>query len=196
MTTPHDVLQYWFGDHATRPLAKQALWFGGGPKIDEEISQRFGAAVAQAGAGQLEGWKGTPEGRVAWTILLDQFSRNIHRDDGQAFANDHRTVASTLEAIAAGEDEAIPPVWRWFLYLPLMHAEDVQLQRRSVEMFEVLAATAEGEVAGAATHAALFARKHAAIIVRFGRFPHRNELLGRENTAEELAFLESEGRGF
>jgi uncharacterized protein (DUF924 family) len=196
MTTPAAVLSFWFGDDPERPLANAGQWFGGGPDYDEAIRARFAETVERAAAGELDAWKDSPEGRLAWIILLDQFPRNLHRDSGQAFASDALAQQACLDGIEQGHDRALPAAQRWFLYMPLMHAEDRALQRRSVELFEAQAAETDGEIGAAMANAAEFARKHAAIIERFGRFPHRNVDLGRETTAEEATFLEREGRGF
>lgn len=197
--TPGDVLGFWFGAHAGDSATAQAqrrLWWSKDAVVDADIRERFGALVSAAAAGRHDDWAATPRGRLALLVLLDQFSRNIHRDTAQAFAHDAQALRLALEGLEAGHDRSLRPIERVFCYLPLEHAESLPLQVRSVALFRALAAEA-GE-AGRATFAGYldFAERHHAIIARFGRFPHRNRILGRKSTPEETAFLKQPGSGF
>jgi uncharacterized protein (DUF924 family) len=186
------LLDLWFGDGLQRgwPSAPRTdLWFKATPAQDEELRAAFGAEVQAARGGPRDGWAARPLGRLALVLLLDQLPRNLFRRQAAAFAGDPRAQAQVLAALAAGEDEALPPIARVFLYLPLTHAEALPLQHECVRRFERLrAGAAPGH------HAALddflrYAVLHRDIVARFGRFPHRNAVLGRESTAEELEFL-------
>ncbi|HEY2178711.1 MAG TPA: DUF924 family protein [Caulobacteraceae bacterium] len=172
------VLDFWFKELAPRQ------WFAGGVKLDEAVRARFGGLVEAAREGALDGWAANPRGRLALILVLDQFSRHVHRSGPLAFAGDARAQALAVEGIGEGADETLADEERRFLYMPLMHAEDAELQALSVEKF---ATTGD-------TSALSFARRHRATIERFGRFPHRNAAIGRPSTAEEEAFLASRKR--
>lgn len=200
-TGADEVLQFWLG--TARPDNAQALqqrqqWFTKSDAFDAEMRQRFGAAVQAALDGQLDGWATEPWGRLALILLLDQFTRNIHRGTPQAFAGDRRALELALGAIESGEDLHLPEVLRIFVYLPLEHAEDPAMQRRSVLAFAALA-----KAAGVDTDLVQFlqgtldyAWRHQEVIARFGRFPHRNAVLGRTSTPDELFYLSQPGAGF
>jgi uncharacterized protein (DUF924 family) len=190
------VLSFWFGPPGAPPLANAARWFTPDPAFDAAIRERFAGTVARAEAGELEPWRETPLGALALVIVLDQFPRNLFRDSARAFAHDAAARDVALDAEARGFDRALSSVERWFLYLPLMHAEEPALQERSVARFESLAATAPAELREALAGAADYARRHRDVIRRFGRFPHRNRALGRAGTPEELAYLAEPGSGF
>ena len=189
MTTDVDlVLVYWFGRDATERAAKQKLWFGGGPEIDAEIKAQFGALVEQARAGKLDGWGTTPRGALAWLILVDQFSRNIYRNQPEAFAADPQALAWTRTHHAAGKFATLSASEQLFAILPFEHAEDLEAQKEGMVLLTRLALRdAEGfaEIKGGME----FARKHLDVIARFGRFPHRNAVLGRASTPEETVYL-------
>src|SRR5690606_17045287 len=148
-----------------------------------------GAVLEDAGAGRLDGWARSPRGRLALIIVLDQLSRNIHRDSAAAFASDARAQALCMEGLERGDDRELAPLERWFFYMPLEHAESLELQERSVREFERLAAEAPAELQSALEAALDYARRHRDVIARFGRFPHRNTVLGRDSTPEEQAYL-------
>jgi uncharacterized protein (DUF924 family) len=189
LPAPADVLDFWFG---APPLTPREAWFRKDDAFDATIRTRFGAAVEAAIAGELPTpWHATTEGRLAQLLLLDQFTRNAHRGSARAFAGDARAQALALAMIERGEDRALAPVQRWFVYLPLEHAEDAALQDRSVALFEALAAEDP-----ASAENVDYAERHRVIIRRFGRFPHRNAALGRPSTAEETAFLLQPGSSF
>lgn len=185
--TPAAVLDFWFGP---QPLAERKVWFRKDPAFDAEIASRFGDAVAMAVAGAFGEWCTTPHGALARVILLDQFTRNIYRDTPRAFAGDARALSTAEEAVARRFDESLERLERWFLYLPFEHSESAQAQTRSIELFEALA-NATGDRSPLD-----WAEKHAAVIRRFGRYPHRNAILGRESTPEELLFLGEQGSHF
>jgi uncharacterized protein (DUF924 family) len=181
------ILEFWFGPP---PLAARDAWFRKDPAFDAEIRDRFGAAVDAALAGDPGTGTGTPRGALAAVVLLDQFTRNIHRDTPRAFAGDALALAIADAAIAKGFDRALDPFERWFLYLPFEHAEDMALQERSLALFAALARDS-----GLAAPLE-WAEKHAAVIRRFGRYPHRNAILGRATTPDEAAFLAEPGSRF
>lgn len=182
-----EVLDFWFGPppHAARPA-----WFAKDPAFDAEIRERFGAPLEQALAGALREARTDPHEALAHVVLLDQMTRNAFRDTPRAFAGDAEALATATAAVDAGFDRALDRYERWFLYLPFEHAEDIATQERSLALFSRLAD--ETGDAGAFE----WAKKHAAIIRRFGRYPHRNAILGRASTAEEIAFLREPGSRF
>jgi uncharacterized protein (DUF924 family) len=180
---PGPVLDFWFSERA-RPL-----WFEKDAAFDAEIRSRFGAAVGQAQSGGFQDWRRHGEGALALLILLDQMPRNIHRCSPLAFASDALALEVAEGAIAAGHDRGFAFPQRRFFYLPHEHSEDWAVQARSLELFSALAAEAAAEHRAEAEEQLDYARRHAEIIARFGRYPHRNAALGRECTAEELAFL-------
>jgi uncharacterized protein (DUF924 family) len=190
---PHaeDVLEYWFGPRGSDEWGTlRKLWFTGGKQADEEIRSRFAELHARALRGELDDWQQSAEGCLALVIVLDQFSRNLHRGTADAFAADAKALALAKRAIDQGFDQAVLPVQRWFFYLPFEHAEDLDDQQRAVELFSALPEH-EGRAIGVD-----YARQHLEIIERFGRFPHRNEMLGRESTAEEAQWLAAGGTRF
>lgn len=184
-----EVLAYWFGasDGGPVPDEVRKRWFKKSEATDREIRERFAGDVARAGRGELDEWVETPRGRLAFVILLDQFTRNIHRGRPEAFAFDTKAQQVVVDGLERGDERDLPEEQRPFLYMPLMHAEDLELQNRGVALFEAL------HHGGSF---ARYARQHRDIIQRFGRFPHRNAVLGRDSTAEERAFLEEPGSSF
>ena len=188
--TAEAVLAFWFAEESA------ARWFAADAAFDAQIRTRFGAVAAAAAAGELDGWTRTPLGWLALLILLDQFSRNLHRNDAKAWAQDPKALALALAGIERGDDQALPPLQRVFAYLPLEHAEDPTVQQRSVALFEALCAESGPEQRAAFEGFLDYARRHRDIIERFGRFPHRNALLGRSSTAQEAIYLAQPGAGF
>ena len=182
-----EILEFWFGPapHATRDV-----WFRKDSAFDAMIAQRFGAEVEAALRGEYRDWTATPDGTLARVLLLDQFTRNIFRDTSRAFAGDEQALAMASAAVDAGHDRALDQYERWFLYMPFEHAEDLRVQERSLALFGALASEM-GDPSQLQ-----WAEKHAAIIRRFGRFPHRNAILGRASAAEEVAFLQQPGSRF
>lgn len=175
-----DVLTFWFDESTPRQH------FGKDPAFDEAIRTRFGALHTQAAAGELWHWRNTPEGRLAEIIVLDQFSRNLFRDQPGAFAQDAMALVLAQEALGTGADRLLTPPRRAFLYMPFMHSESRRIQEESVRLFG----------ASGLDSNLRFAHAHKAIIDRFGRYPHRNAILGRPSTAEEIAFLQTPGSAF
>ncbi len=199
-----EVLTYWLGsprpDNASA-LARKNLWFIKSQATDDEIRARFGGVVQEALAARLDGWAATAPGRLALIVLLDQFTRNLLRNTPRSFEGDPQALRLALEGMELGHDRHadLPAVARIFCYLPLEHAEDMALQDRSVAAFQALADGADSADAGTREFLAGtldYAHRHREVIARYGRFPHRNAILGRESTAEELAYLALPGAGF
>lgn len=189
-TTAQDVLDFWFAE------ANAAHWFAADDGFDARIRERFGAVAQAAAEGRLDDWARTAPGWLALLIVLDQFPRNLYRNDPRAWAADVGAQRVALSGLARGDDRQLPAVQRVFAYLPLEHAEDIALQRRSVALFEALAAAAEPGQRALFEDYLDYARRHQQVIVRFGRFPHRNAVLGRPSTPEELHYLAQPGAGF
>lgn len=183
------VLDYWFGPRESWGRFRPQ-WFGGGPEVDAEIASRFAAVHAQACAGACDDWQDAPLGALALVVVLDQFSRNLGRGTAAAFAADEAARVVADAAIARGFDEALVPLHRWFLYLPFEHAEDLAAQQRAVALFRALP-DHEGKANGVD-----YAVRHHDVIARFGRFPHRNAILGRASTPEETRWLAEGGDRF
>ena len=196
-----EVLGFWFGDLREGELPdkeKQMTWWMKSEEFDDLIRQRFEKYVLLAEKGELFHWLETPLGTVAFIIVVDQFPRNIYRDTPGAFSKDSLALRTCLEGIEKGFDRDLHPIHRTFFYLPLMHSEDLEIQIFSVEKYSAL----ENEYA---SHPQIretlacstdFAGRHSDIIKRFGRYPHRNEALGRESTPEETEFLKEPGSSF
>lgn len=191
------ILDFWFegADEGDRSRAV-ARWFRGGPELDDAIRMRFGADVEAALSGELADWADTSRGRVALVILLDQFTRNIFRGTARAFSGDASALGLAREAVESGLDRSMRDVERYFLYLPFEHAENSADQARSVELFQALSAETAKQGVSLFADAADWALRHQVVIDRFGRFPSRNEALGRESSAEEVAFLAEVPTGF
>jgi uncharacterized protein (DUF924 family) len=181
-----DILDFWFGDRT----GARGEWFRKDSAFDAAIRARFGAAVDAALGGAFAEWASTAHGALALVLVLDQFTRNIFRDTARMFAGDARALAVATAAVTRGEDRALSPHERWFLYMPFEHAEDAAAQARSLALFAALARDT-----GLAAPLE-WAEKHAAVIRRFGRYPHRNAILGRASTPEEIAFLAEPGSRF
>lgn len=175
-----DVLKFWFED---TPAEKR---FAKDPALDAVIKQRFGDAIEAAMRGELSAWRETAEGRLAEIVLLDQFTRNVFRDSGKSFAGDALALKLAKEAIRVGAAKALPPERKAFLYMPFMHSENIDDQETAMQLFSERGMEENRR----------FSRMHKDIIVRFGRFPHRNRVLGRESTPEETEFLKNPGSGF
>jgi uncharacterized protein (DUF924 family) len=192
MTAPEDVLAFWFGGPVQDEgdlMARITRWFRGGDSLDREIVTRFGDAVRTAVDGGLEDWRRTPRDTLALVLLLDQFTRNVFRDDPRMYMGDARAQRIALEAFDAGMADDLAYVERIFLAMPLLHAESVTLQERSVAIARTLAADAPPLYAPMAAQHLEQSAKYHDVIARFGRFPHRNALLGRPSTPEEVVFL-------
>ena len=173
VASPQEVLDFWFVELGAKN------WFAKSDVIDASIQNRFGATHTAAIVGELDFWRTEACGRLAEIIVLDQFSRNIFRDDARAFAADPMALALAQEAIARGVDANLTPQQKAFLYMPFMHSESRILHNRAELLFSAPGLEYNLE----------FERKHKVVIDRFGRYPHRNTLLGRVSTADEIAFL-------
>jgi uncharacterized protein (DUF924 family) len=187
------ILEYWLGPEASRdnpPRSNRQLWFEKSPETDAYITREYASSVELAGHGELDTWAAQARGRLALVILLDQFTRNIHRGSGRMYEYDEKAVSLTRQGVALRQDAELKAAERQFLYMPLMHSEELADQTRSVELFEALATVAP------AFDSRSWAQKHRDIVARFGRFPHRNSLLGRTSTAEEIEFLRQPGSSF
>ena len=186
---PAAVLDFWFGKPAVD--APREAWFRKDPAFDTEIGERFGATIEAALAGELDHWEAAgPEAALALLIVLDQFTRNVFRDTARMFAGDAQALAIAHRMVESGADERLEPMQRWFAYLPFEHAESLAEQELSVELFDALRAFP------ASAGAYDWALSHRDVIRRFGRFPHRNQILGRESTPAEIAFLATPGSRF
>ncbi len=188
-----DVLSFWFPpghDADEASLRKRVVWwFRGGPDVDREIRERFGALYERASRGELDAWAETPRARLALVIVLDQFSRNIHRGSPAAFAHDAAARRLVQEGIAAGVDRAYSPSERLFFALPLSHSEDLALQDEAVRYVAAIPPLAPEPLRAVYGLAVESAREHRDAIARFGRHPGRNEVLGRASTPKEMEFL-------
>ena len=177
---PGQVLHFWFDE------LSEADWWRKDDALDRRIASCFGAALEAAARCELSAWRTTTRGRLAEVLVLDQFSRNVHRGTAAAFVNDPLALALAQEAVARGCDREFAPRERAFLYLPWMHSESRAIHEEALRLF----------ASPGLEHNLEFERKHKAIIDRFGRYPHRNAVLGRTSTPEELAFLREPGSSF
>jgi uncharacterized protein (DUF924 family) len=192
MDAAHSVLEYWFGDAGSSAAAlekRMGFWFG--TAHDAEIRERFGELARRAADGELASWADSPRRRLALILLLDQVPRNLHRGTAAAFAQDEKALALALSGMQVGADAALSPVERMFFYMPLQHAESREVQDESVAAFRRLAREAPEGMRGGFEAGLKYAELHRQIIERFGRFPHRNRVLGRASTREEIEYLES-----
>jgi len=189
--TPAAILEFWFGHPGSPEYGKnRAIWFKKDPAFDSEIRRRFLEVHDRARAGRLADWRHGTESRLALILVLDQFSRNMFRDQPASFASDAEALLLARQLVAQGRDATLLPVMRSFVYLPFEHSESLPDQDEAVRLFALLAQEPGMEdLLG-------WAEKHREVIRRFGRFPHRNAILGRETTALELAFLEQPGSSF
>ena len=186
-----ELIADWFGETLESPLAIAArcdFWFAADPTRDTALAEKYGRLVDQCASGHLYRWLDQPEGRLALVIALDQLPRNLFRGTPRAFAYDAQTAAWCLAAVHTGQDQMLKPIQRVFLYMPLQHCEDLQAQETGVQLFERLARE-NTEWPVFSSEFLAFAKIHRDIIARFGRFPHRNHVLGRESTADEARYL-------
>ena len=193
------VLDYWFGDaqnDVNCANEKSALWWGKATEVDTEIGLRFEPILQLLINGGNRYWLQFPESRLAAIIALDQFSRNIYRDSPTAFSADQLALNWCLSGIEAGLDKQLRPIERVFFYLPMEHAEDLSTQHRCLWHFQQLMEVVPANHRETFSSFLAFAESHAAVIEKFGRFPHRNAILGRESTPEELEYLAQPGSGF
>jgi uncharacterized protein (DUF924 family) len=180
--THTDILAFWFGPHDER----RPEWFRKDEAFDAAIRNHFDAAISAALAGELRAWDAAPDGALARVLVLDQFTRNVFRGTPRAFAGDALALEAARAMVARGDDARLPPLRRTFVYLPYEHAEDLAMQQESVRLMSALGHAQTTD----------YALRHLATIERFGRFPHRNAILGRVSTDEETEFLKQPGSGF
>ena len=184
MTTPHDILEFWFGDKTNPTYGEyRNVWFQPDDAFIAEVKERFSDIYKRAANGELDDWQQTPEGSLALVLLLDQFSNLIHRGEAGGFASDAAARKVTKHAIERGFDQQFPDLHRWFFYLPLEHSENLDDQHAAVKLFSALTKD-EVNMVGLD-----YAERHLRVIERFGRFPNRNAALGRKSTSEEEEFL-------
>jgi uncharacterized protein (DUF924 family) len=190
MPMQDEILDFWFTAPGSADYGKtRELWFRKDAAVDQSIHDRFGGSVETALAGGFGEWS-APRGALARVLLLDQFTRNIYRETPRAFAGDVAALGISRAAVANRDDRSLIPVERWFLYMPFEHAEDAAAQQTSLDLFARLR-----DETGL-SEPVVWAERHAEVIRRFGRYPHRNAILGRESTAEEIEYLAAGGRGF
>ena len=200
MATIQDVLHFWFGDlddegRATPDNRKR--WFTRDEAFDQAIRDDFQDLHAQMSAGEMEHWLDTPEGLLAYVIVLDQFSRNMFRGTPGMYATDDQALQAAEKGLDRGDDRDMPHDQRGFLYMPFMHSEALEDQQRCVDLFQAWHDELEdGPLKENVANSLDYAVRHLVIVERFGRFPHRNEILGRESTAEEVEFLKEPGSSF
>ena len=180
MASATDILDFWFTE------LTPAHWFRKDSALDQLIRDRFLDSHHRAAAGECFAWRASPEGQLAEILVLDQFSRNMFRDDSRAFAQDVLALVLAQEAVRSGADQSLSPTERAFLYMPYMHSESAAIHVEAVRLFDQPGLKGNLE----------FEHRHKAIIDRFGRYPHRNAVLGRDSTAEEREFLKQPGSGF
>ncbi|ELX11765.1 hypothetical protein Jab_1c03520 [Janthinobacterium sp. HH01] len=191
------VFDFWF-QAADAPRSE---WFQKNEAFDREIESRFGALIEQALAGGLHEWdEEGPQSALARILVLDQFCRNVHRGTPLAFAGDPQALQAAQHMVGAGRDQALTPLQRAFAYLPFEHAEDMGMQEQSVALYtrmhDAIRAVAPAAIVSSIAGMLDYAHRHREVIRRFGRFPHRNAILGRASTAEEQAYLQQPGSGF
>jgi uncharacterized protein (DUF924 family) len=198
VSSPEEVLSYWFPEKDIFNADRETLgrqmqwWFQGGPEVDTQISERFGQVLEQARRGELDHWAQTPRGRLALIVVLDQFSRNIYRGSPLSYAQDPKALELAVGGIDASMDRKLSPMERTFFWMPLGHSEVPTLQERIVHHPEEEAANAPPQRRAMAEFGISQARAVRDVIACFGRHPHRNEILGRTSTPEELEYLRTE----
>ncbi len=184
MNKVDEINNFWFGTPDRLEYGKpRSMWFRSDPLIDREIKKRFAEIYQFAAAGLLDGWQDAPSSYVALIITLDQFPRNMFRSEPKAFATDEIALSFAKHAVEIEIDRLLLPVQRWFIYLPFEHSENLKDQVESVILFETLASDPDSQIAIESAHT------HYELIKTFGRFPHRNQILGRTSTPTELEFL-------
>jgi uncharacterized protein (DUF924 family) len=205
MNHARTVLDFWFGKQPVTPASldeRMRFWFGGGETSaataarDLMLAERFGPLAARAAAGELDSWADSPRQRLALILLLDQLPRSLHRGTAQAFAQDQRAAALTFDGMQQAADATLDAVQRIFFYMPLQHSESLPVQQESVLAYRRLLGEAPAELRRQFEGVAHYAQLHHDLVQRFGRFPHRNAVLGRTDTPEEAAYLAGGGERF
>ena len=194
-----EILSFWFKEQelsAPQIDRRMDTWFGEDPVFDHELEKEFLGDIEQASKGELNHWADEPRGRLALILLIDQFRRNIYRNTAKAFSNDKLALKLCVEGAMEKKDKGLTPIEKVFFYMPLQHTESTKVQAKSVELFTRLAESVSPTYQETFLTIAQFAELHKDIIDQFGRFPHRNELLGRENTPEEDEYLAGDSPDF
>ena len=193
------ILLFWFKEQelsGPQIDRRMDIWFGTDPVLDHEIEKEFGDDVAAASEGRLDHWAADPHGRLALILLIDQFRRNIYRNSAEAFSMDKLALKLCVEGAMEKKDIGLTPLQRIFFYMPLQHAESRKVQEKSVNLYNRLAEAVSPTYRETLLTIAQFAELHRDIIDQFGRFPHRNKLLNRDNTAEEDEYLATDSPDF
>lgn len=193
------ILSFWFKEQAlSAPQIdrRMEIWFSEDPIFDHEIEKEFADEVAKASKGELDHWADSPLGRLALIILIDQFRRNIHRGTAKAFSKDRLALKLCVQGAMEKKDQGLTPIQKVFFYMPLQHAESRKVQAKSVELYSRLAESVSPTLRETFMTVAQFAELHKDIVDQFGRFPHRNKLLNRENTREENQYLAGDSPDF
>lgn len=195
------VLNFWFGNLKENELPSEEYrkkWWIKDHENDMQIKDLYGDDLDLAIRGELDEWKTTPAGTMALILLFDQFTRNIYRDTREAFSQDQKALVICINGLNKAFDDALHPIQRAFYYMPLMHSEDISMQEKSIECFSNL--VKQFKTPESISHMVSdnyeYAIKHYEIVKRFGRYPHRNAILGRESTLEEIEFLNGPGSSF
>ncbi len=193
------VLDFWFTDcelDSPHIDARMDRWFGDDPELDQTIRDRFGHLIERASRGELDDWANDPQGRLALIIVLDQFRRNVYRGTADAYSQDRQALKLCVEGTLSGAYKTLSPEEQLFFFMPLQHAESRKVQQKSVGIYRALANRVSETLRETFLTTAQFAELHRDIIVQFGRFPHRNAVLGRENTEQEEQFLSGDSPSF
>jgi len=199
MTIIEEILEFWFGKLESDnyfPKEKSVIWFRKSEETDQLIRDRFEKTLLEVKQGATQDWDATPRGTLALIILLDQFSRNMYRDSPKAFERDPIALELSLKGMRQEQEQPLRPLERIFFYMPLMHSEKLEDQKQCIACFEKLLEICPSELRKMVENNLDYAHKHCVIIERFGRFPHRNEVLGRTSTPEETEFLKQPGSRF
>jgi uncharacterized protein (DUF924 family) len=199
MHDPDDILQFWFGDASQAPAkaeARMSIWFAAASETDVQIREQFSAAVEAAARGEHASWARAPRPALALVVLLDQFPRNIWRGTARAFAQDAKALATARQAVAAGFLDELAPIEQPFLTLPFQHSESLDAQHESLRLCREILARAPPDWRPILESFLPYAQQHLELIERFGRFPHRNAMLGRVSTPEEEVYLMRGGETF
>ena len=197
--TIDSILTFWFGDGQSDQVIceqKKAIWWGKDETVDREIATRFRPVIEAVADCELDHWRESAKGLLASILCTDQFPRNIFRGNAKSFDYDSIALGLAQQAVATMADQELQPIYRVFAYMPFEHSEELDMQIRSLELFTKLHEEAEPENKALFSGYIDYARRHLEIIERFGRFPHRNEILGRDSTSEELEFLTQPGSSF
>ncbi len=191
MSQAEKILDFWFDQPGQQSYGKpRQIWFAKKPEFDLEVRSRFLSDYEQAATGNLDEWKNSPLSCLALILLLDQFPRNMFRGTAQAFATDWQALSTAQYAVAQAYDRELLSVQRWFIYCPFEHSENLEHQNQAVALFGQLGDDPDS------ADTINYAIRHREVILRFGRFPHRNEILGRASTPEEEEFLKQPGSSF